>query len=64
MSKIEEKKSIIEEVDLIDDREYILQCLKEAEQRYKNWWKFYTLEESYNLVMEHLDDLAKEYGRI
>lgn len=59
MQDIKIEYPLLKEVDLIRDREYILQKLEESENQ-----KSYTLEESYRLVMEHLDELEKEYARV
>lgn len=55
----ETQYTFLKEVDLIKDREYILQKLEESENS-----KTYTLEESYALIMQHLDELEKKYERI
>lgn len=55
----ETQYTFLREVDLIKDREYILQKLEESENS-----KTYTLEESYALIMQHLDELEKKYERI
>lgn len=59
MVDVELEYPLLKKVDLIRDREYILQKLEESENQ-----KSYTLEESYRIVMEHLDELEKEYARV
>lgn len=55
----ETKYTFLKEVDLIEDREYILQKLEESEKS-----KSYTLEESYDLNLEKLNKLFKSYENL
>lgn len=55
----ETKYTFLKEVDLIEDREYILQKLEESEKS-----KSYTLEESYALNLEKLNKLFKSYENL
>lgn len=59
MTKILEKKSLFENVDLIEDREYILEKLNEVKNE-----KSYTLEETYDMLMLKIEKFKKDYEKI
>ena len=52
MKIITEKKDILREVDIINDREYILSELKKSESE-----KSYSFEESYKYGMDYINNL-------
>ena len=59
MWAILEKKWILREVDIIKDRDYILEELKKSE-----FEKSYSFEESYNMNLDKLNKLRKNYETI
>lgn len=60
MNYTQKTRSVLQPVDLFDDRKYILSELEKAEKE----WEFMTLEEAYKSSMQHLDQLAKQYERV
>lgn len=59
MQDIKIEYPLLKEVDLIRDREYILQKLEESENQ-----KSYTLEESYEINIKRLNELFKSYENL
>jgi len=56
MVVLEEKKNLLREVDLIKDKEYILEELRKSETE-----KGYSFEESYEYWMNYINNLVKQY---
>ncbi|MDP2090538.1 MAG: hypothetical protein Q8K30_02970 [Candidatus Gracilibacteria bacterium] len=59
MTKIEEKRNLLKEVDIINDREYILSELKKSESE-----KSYSFEESYEYNLARLNKMFEKYENI
>ena len=53
------KNNVLKKVDIIKDREYILQKLKESEDEL--WYSF---EESYKINLQKLKNLASTYENL
>jgi len=56
MQAVIEKKELLREVDIIKDRDYILEELEKSKSE-----KGYSFEESYNMNLEKLNNLRKNY---
>ncbi len=54
MSTVSKDSNLLREVDIIKDREYILSELKKSENE-----KTYSFEDSYNINLAKLNNLAK-----
>jgi len=59
MTTIIQKSNLLRDVDIINDREYILSELKKSETE-----KSYSFEDSYNNNLDRLNNLSKQYENI
>lgn len=56
MKTITDNRGVLREIDIINDREYILSELKKSESE-----KSYSFEESYNYWLNYINNLWKKY---